>query len=70
MTVNQLILRLESLDYLFVTFQDGDDKVSMLTAVDPQGYQIDIMVAGDTVYDRKMGSEFWDIMFIGEESYL
>lgn len=70
MTVNGLITRLESLNYLFVTFVDGDDKVSMLTAVDPQGYQIDIMISGDTVLDRKMGSELWDIMFIGEESFL
>lgn len=70
MTVNQLIARLESLGYLFVTFQDGDDKVSMLTAVEPQGYQIEIMQAGGAVYDRKIGAQHWDIMFIGDESYL
>ena len=70
MTVDKLIRRLESLDYLFVTFVDGDDKVSMLTAIDPKGYQIEIMQSGDTVYDRVVGSEFWDIMFIGKESFL
>lgn len=71
MTLQQLIARLESLDFLFVTVveeeQNGD---AALTAVDPQGYQLEIEMVADLVVDRKIGAKNWDIMFIGEESYL
>lgn len=70
MTTSELIERLESLGYSYVTFLDSDDKVSHLTAVEPQGNQIEIKISGDTVLDRKAGSKIWDIMFIREESFL
>lgn len=71
MTVNQLIARLESLGYLFVTVVDEPEEgCASLTAVDPSGYQIEIDKVDSLVVDRRVGEKLWDIMFIGEESYL
>lgn len=70
MRTHVLIERLEALGYLFVTVIEETPRGAFLTAVDPQGYQIDILADDGTVYDRKVGTEFWDIMFIGGESYL
>jgi hypothetical protein len=70
MRTHVLIERLEALDYLFVTVVDESPEGAKLTAVDPAGYQIEIEVTQDLVVDRVIGSQFWDIMFIGEESFL
>lgn len=70
MRTHVLIERLEALGYLFVTVVEETPRGVFLTAVDPQGYQIDILADDEAAYDRKAGSEFWDIMFIGDESFL
>lgn len=70
MRTHVLIERLEALGYSFVTVVDENPEGAFLTAIDPQGYQIDVRLSGDTVLDRRKGTELWDIMFIGGESYL
>lgn len=70
MRTHVLIERLEALGYLFVNVVEESPEGAQLTAVDPQGYQIEIRVDDNCVLDRVIGTQFWDIMFIGDESFL
>lgn len=80
MKLETLIKRLEAADYLFVTVVAEHYDHYILTAFDSDGRPVDIeaMMAfpeGDVneislVFDKIAGSDFWDIMFIGEESFI
>ena len=71
MTTTELIERLESLGYSYVAVvEENDGEPVILSAIEPSGNLIAIRKDGDDVLDRKATSEIWDIMFIGEESFL
>lgn len=83
MTIEQLRQKLEALGYSYVVVEAEHMDHYVLTAIDTEGYQVEIEAVdeGDTgtaeqspnitiVIDRRKGTKMWDIMFIGEEPFL
>lgn len=83
MTVEQLRQKLEALGYSYVVVEAEHMDHYVLTAIDLEGYQVEIEAIDEEdredatkppiitiVLDRRKGTKMWDIMFIGEEPFL
>lgn len=70
MKAEDVVKRLEDADYLFVNILEEEEDFAKFSAVDPAGNVMEIEMVKQLVVERSIASQFWDIVFIGEESFL